>query len=207
MGWDTVDSIDVTLDGQTHVLTIERTASYASEGADGEATAGSSAIDGDASAEEAQADTEAKDAGSDEEEVTTTYRLDGEDALPVLTENFLDTLNALDAEGQTTEEPVESEPELTFTFHRSTPTFSEVTLAFTRYDNSFYLVTLNGEGKLLVNKNDVAELKELFAGLTGVDDEDESVGEGESAKTDEGAASSNSEATTSSQDTDTAGNG
>ena len=40
-----------------------------------------------------------------------------------------------------------------------------MTLSFIRYDNSFYLVSFNGEERLLVNRNDVAALKEAVQAL------------------------------------------
>lgn len=38
-----------------------------------------------------------------------------------------------------------------------------MTLEFVQYDNNFYLVSFNGEQRLLVNRNDVAGLSELIA--------------------------------------------
>ena len=53
---------------------------------------------------------------------------------------------------------------LSFVFHRSTDAFSEMTLSFTRYDNSFYLVSFNGEERLLVNRNAVTDLVDMVLG-------------------------------------------
>ena len=67
-----------------------------------------------------------------------------------------------EAEGSA-ESAIGTSPEISFTFHRNTEDFSEMTLEFVQYDNNFYLVSFNGEQRLLVNRNDVAGLSELIA--------------------------------------------
>lgn len=132
MDWDTVDSIDVTYDGQTHTVAIVRTV-------------------------------ETDDDGNETEE--TSYTVDGTEVLARTVENLLDALDALDAEGEAVEEPASTEAEITFTFYRSTETYSEMTLSLIPYDNSFYLVSFDGQERLLVNKNDVADLIDLYESL------------------------------------------
>ena len=46
---------------------------------------------------------------------------------------------------------------------RNTEDFSEMTLEFVQYDSNFYLASFNGEQRLLVNRNDVADLSELIS--------------------------------------------
>lgn len=71
----------------------------------------------------------------------------------------------MSSEGEADGSPQDEEFEISFTFHRNTSTFTEMTLEFTLYDNSFYLVSFDGEERFLVNRNDIANLEELFEAL------------------------------------------
>ncbi len=99
-----------------------------------------------------------------ETETTTSYAVGDSEIDASDAENLLDAIDALESEGEGTADAAEeSAPEISFTLHRNTEDFSEMTLGFTKYDNSFYLVSFNGEQRLLVNRNDVAELVELVS--------------------------------------------
>lgn len=148
MDWDTVDSVDVTYAGQTKTVAFVRDTSE----------------EGDAEGSEDTADEADADGSTASETVETSYAVDGQEADAGAVEDLLDAIDALQAEGEV--EAVDTSTldaaEITFTFHRSTETFSEMTLSLIPYDNSFYLVSFNGEERLLVNRNDVAELEELY---------------------------------------------
>ncbi len=135
MDWDTVDSIEITADGETYTLAIVR----------------SEADDED---------------DSDEDETETSYTLDGSEIDSEAAEALLDAIDALESEGEGEASLAqEDEATLSFVFNRNTDTYSQLTLSFTRYDNSFYLVSFFGGEYLLVNRNDVSELLDLVAAL------------------------------------------
>lgn len=123
----------------------------------------------------------ATDDGGEEE---TTYTVDGVEVLPREIENLTDALDALEAEGEATDSlPEGSAAEISFTFHRSTETYADMTLSLIPYDNSFYLVSFNGQERLLINKNDVADLISLYVGIEADQDDGQEV-----ADQDDGAA-------------------
>lgn len=108
----------------------------------------------------------------DEGEEETTYTVDGVEVLPREIENLTDALDALETEGEATDSlPEGSTAEISFTFHRSTETYADMTLSLIPYDNSFYLVSFNGQERLLVNKNDVADLISLYVGIEADQDD------------------------------------
>lgn len=137
MDWTTVDAIDITADGVTRTVELEHEKTQLDEDDDGEL------------------------------DIETTYTVDGKtvggDAVDDV-EALLDALDALASEGA--DDAAEAgEAEATFVFHRNTETFSEMTFALSRYDNSFYLLSFNGASRLLINRQDVEELKDLIAEL------------------------------------------
>lgn len=92
------------------------------------------------------------------------YSEDGAELSELDAENLLEALEDMQSEGEgSAENAIGASPEISFTFHRNTEDFSEMTLEFIQYDNNFYLVSFNGEQRLLVNRNDVADLSELIA--------------------------------------------
>ena len=120
----------------------------------------------------------------DEGEGETTYTVDGVEVLPREIENLTDALDALEAEGEATDSlPEGSAAEISFTFHRSTETYADMTLSLIPYDNSFYLVSFNGQERLLINKNDVADLISLYVGIEADQDDGQ-----EAAGQDDGTA-------------------
>lgn len=131
MDWDTVDSIDVTVDGTVKTIAFSRSADSTEEDAD----------------------------------VTTTYTVDGTEADASAVEKLLSAIKGLEAESEASGSPASDTPELSIAFHRSSASFSDMTLSFQRYDNSFYLVSFDGQSRLLVNRNDVADIESLARSL------------------------------------------
>ena len=108
--------------------------------------------------------TETDEDGGGELDVETTYTVDGAEADAGDVEALLGALDALASEGvDDTAEP--GEAEVTLVFRRNTDTFSEMTFALSRYDNSFYLLSFDGASRLLINRQDVEELRELIDAL------------------------------------------
>ena len=135
MDWDMVNSIDITLEGRTVSVSFTRT----SEGE------------------------------GDDLEVETTYYRDGEELDSQAVEALIDAIDALEAEGsvdaETGESVVDRGFDLSVVFHRTGASHTTMTLGFSAYDNSFYLVSFNDRETLLVNRNDVKELEELAGAL------------------------------------------
>lgn len=146
MDWDTVDSIEVSYGGATKTIEFVR------EGQDGEGS------------EEESSDGSGSDESSDESS-EATYLVDGEEADSSDVEAILDGLDEMVAEGEAEESNQDDEFEMSFTFKRNAQTYTEMTLGFIRYDNNFYLVSFDGEKRLLVNRNDVIDLEGLFEAL------------------------------------------
>lgn len=135
MDWDMVNSIDITLEGRTVSVSFTRT----SEGE------------------------------GDDLEVETTYYRDGEELDSQAVEALIDAIDALEAEGsvdaETGESVVDRGFDLSVVFHRTGASHTTMTLGFSAYDNSFYLVSFNDRETLLVNRNDVKDLEELAGAL------------------------------------------
>ncbi len=101
-----------------------------------------------------------------EETLSVSYEIDGEEASAESVEAFLDAIDALAAESEgSLSGAAGTDSALSITFYRNTSSFTEMTLSFIKYDNSFYLVSFNDSARLLVNRNDVSELIELFEAL------------------------------------------
>ena len=138
--WGTIESVEVTVGGETTSIELVRD----------DSTNGGESDDED-DEDEARAD---------------SYLVDGEEADADAVEELLDAIDALSSEGEADGETVgDEDPEVAIMFHRSTEAFETVILGFTRYDTSFYLASLNGDARLLVNKNDIANLKDLVGEL------------------------------------------
>ena len=121
---DTVDSIDVTVDGKTHKIVIARS----------------------------------KDKSGNDK---VDYTLDDKTITASDYDDFFSAVQSMLAES-TTDKAVEGEPTVKIIYHRNTETFKDMTLSFTPFDSSFYLVTLNGESRLLANKLDVEKAINAF---------------------------------------------
>lgn len=92
---------------------------------------------------------------------TYLYQLDGQ---TVDITDALDSIQDLEVVGSDAGAQGSKE-EITFTFHRDTDHYPTVTLTFYAYDSSSCLESLNGESRLLVDRDGVLELIETLRGL------------------------------------------
>lgn len=92
---------------------------------------------------------------------TYLYQLDGQ------TVDIADTLDSIqDLEVVGSDAGAQgSKEEISFTFHRDTDSYPTVTLTFYAYDSSSCLESLNGESRLLVDRDGVLDLIETLRGL------------------------------------------
>lgn len=145
MDWDSVVSLDITVDDASFTIEFSRETEEDEDG-----------------------DTEIVTTYyRDDQELDD---LDVEDALDLI--NGLDAEG--EAEGEAEDEAdfdqLAADAEVTLTFHRDTQTHADMTLTLTPYDNNFYRVSFNGKTSQLVSKNDVADLKEALEDLLAVSD-------------------------------------
>lgn len=149
LDFDTVTSMDVTVDGTTHTIAIT------------EAAAGTTDSDGtEATGEDASADT------ASDTETTRAYTLDGEALDADKGDALLDAISALAWNGDTASGSATALPEVSITFHRSTDTFSTMELTLSRYDSSTYRVSFEDAEGLLVDSDEVSTLTAAFSSLT-----------------------------------------
>lgn len=73
-------------------------------------------------------------------------------------QELLNQITALTASDKGTAKTTENEAQLSLIFHRDRETFPEVELMFYPYDSDHFLVSLNGEARLLVKQNDVTPI-------------------------------------------------
>ena len=92
---------------------------------------------------------------------TYLYQLDGQ---TVDIADALDSIQALEVVGSDAGAQGSKE-EISFTFHRDTDYYPTVTLTFYAYDSSSCLESLNGESRLLVDRDGVLDLIETLRGL------------------------------------------
>lgn len=135
--WDAVESVEFAYDGTSRTISIER-----EEVTDDE---------GNTSVEE-------------------TYYVDGEEFAGDSAEDALDAIDALTSEGEIDDgDESAGNSMLSITIRQASEAYPTVTLEFTEYDNSFYLVTFDDgahvDERLLVNKNDIEDLKEQVTDL------------------------------------------
>lgn len=115
---------------------------------------------------------ESEDEDSTETEEETVWYLDGVEIDP---ESTLDQLNDLASSETIESQTPELSAAISFVFHRNTENFQTVELTFYQYDSSSYLVSLNGEARLLVSRDDLDTVLDAFDTLlNGSDDEEES---------------------------------
>ncbi len=133
MDWDTVERMDISLEGKLYTLIIETE--------------------------------HIKDAeGKDQTARTFMYRdklLDAQKG-----QALLDAIYNLQNSGEAEGEAGRGE-QLSFTFHRNTETFKEMTLSFYAYDSGNSLVGFNGEKRLLVDSEAVTGLIDMVKALLG----------------------------------------
>ncbi len=92
---------------------------------------------------------------------SVAYRMDGKTITASDYDGFFSSIQSMRAES-VTDKSTGSEPYLTVVYNRNTEKFKTVTLKFIPFDSSFYLVELDGERRLLVNKYDVEEAVKAF---------------------------------------------
>lgn len=92
---------------------------------------------------------------------TYLYQLDGQ---TVDIADALDSIQDLEVVGSDAGAQGSKE-EISFTFHRDTDYYPTVTLTFYAYDSSSCLESLNGESRLLVDRDGVLDLIETLRGL------------------------------------------
>ena len=136
MDWDTVDRLDITLDGVTYTISFDVT--------------------------ETESDSGDEDA---EPETTTLYTWDGQELDSTDVENLLSAVNGLTATGDASSGEG-GDSLVTFTFHRNTgDDFAELTLTLYPWDTSSCLAAFSGEGSRLVDRSAVTDLTEQIQAL------------------------------------------
>ena len=138
MDWDTVDRLDISLDGQAYTISFDET-EVETQDDDGETTT----------------------------ETQTLYTWNSQELDSDAVEDILSAINGLTATGDAAGSTGET-PRVSFTFHRNTDDdFSQLTLTLYAWDTSSCLASLTGEGSRLVDRsavNDLVEqLQTLFA--------------------------------------------
>lgn len=142
---DKVNSIDVDLDGAVYTFSMTRTEQAV------ESTDSTQEADDDASATE----------------TVTTYYINGKEWEEAEFKNLYTSLIMVMADRAMTREetPVEVDPYLTITFHTTLEYFPEITFQYTYFDNNFYQATVNGETKMLINRNDINTLADTLRSI------------------------------------------
>jgi len=144
LDFDTVDSMDVTIDGETHTIVL-----------------------GLETVEVTDTDSEEDD---DTATTTTTqdrtFTLDGLTADNDLGDDFLDAISSITWDGDTAESESGSLPEVTIVFHRSTDTFTDMELTLSRYGSTAYRVMFEGADGLLISSDYVTALTDAFEALS-----------------------------------------
>lgn len=136
MDWDTVDRLDIALDGTTYTISFDET--------------------------EVESDSDDEDA---EVETTTRYTWDGQELDSTAVESLLSSINGLtaaaDASGSAGDTPL-----VTFTFHRNTDDdFAQLTLTLYPWDTGSCLAAFSGESSRLVDRSTVTDLTEQIQSL------------------------------------------
>jgi hypothetical protein len=141
LDFDTVDSMNVTIDGETRTIVL-----------------GTETV-------------EVTDSDSEDEETTTvttqdrTFTLDGQKADNGLGDAFLDAIASITWNGDTAGSDAGSLPTVTIVFHRTTDTFTDMELTLSRYGSGAYRVMFEGADGLLVSADYVSALTDAFESL------------------------------------------
>ena len=154
---DTVNSLDITIDGVTTTMSITR------EEVEVEAeTEEETETDTDTEAEsEAESETEEAEPQT---ETVCTYYINGaeveEDTFKTVYRNIVGTYGERTfADG---EEPVAVDPHMSIVFHTTLENFPEVTIQYTYFNSDYYEATVNGETRFLVNRNAISNIEEAL---------------------------------------------
>lgn len=135
LDWDTVEALDVTLEGESYTITFSETEEVTQD-SDGESSASTVAL----------------------------YTCGGTELDRAETEAVLTQLDALTASGDAAGEG-SGEALVSFTIRRSTGDFSQLTLTLSAWDTGSCLAALTGESPRLVDRSAVTELTEALAAL------------------------------------------
>lgn len=130
MDWNTVDRLDITLDGTTYTISFDETETE---------------VDGEA-------------------ETATLYTWDGQELDSTDVESMLSAVNGLTAAGDASGTADDS-PQVTFTFHRNTDDFGQLTLTLYPWDTGSCLAVFTGESGRLVDRSAVTDLTEQIQAL------------------------------------------
>lgn len=126
---DTVESVDITLDGETYH--VERTVEETTD----------------------------EDGNTTQE---TIWTLDGTE---IDFQGVFSDLTSLTSSSSGSELTPERTAEISFIFHRNTSDYQTVELTFYQYDSTSCLVSLNGETRLFVDREDIVSIVEEVNGL------------------------------------------
>lgn len=97
-------------------------------------------------------------------------------------DDAFESLQVLESQGTPSADAGQREPVLSITFHRNTDTYSDLTLTFSTYDSTNYLVTFGGESRMLASKSDVRNLMDLLDVALSSTAEESSTQEDESSE-------------------------
>lgn len=168
MDWDTVDELELTVDGATTTVDFVRDSDEAPSDAateDGDASAA-----GSESSSAATSATSSASSSSSSDAVADGYTINGSELSASKAEAVMDAIDALSAESTVdTSSAVAaeaSEPTVTITFRRSSERWSEMTLTLTRYDSNYYLASFNGRNDQLIGRAKVRTLLDAISALT-----------------------------------------
>ncbi len=100
--------------------------------------------------------------GSDDSTTTTTYTVDGNEVQSDAVTAFLSAIRSLTSDSTTNKGTYSEKGDVVIVFHRNTESFKTMTMTFSSYDDSYYLLSFNGEARLLINKSNVESLKSSF---------------------------------------------
>lgn len=138
LNWDIVTGADITVDGQTYSLEKTETPSDSSETSD--ETSDSSDSSGE-----------------------TVWKMDEQE---ISMDDIVDALDDMMSSGSDENAEAEGSAEISFVFYQDSENFAEVSLQFYKYDSDDYIVSLDGQTRLLVSKDTVDSLvdavNELF---------------------------------------------
>lgn len=179
LNWDTVTAFDLRLDDAVNVVSIDAGADgnrYISNGAELDAEAVQGLLDSLSSMTAAgtlgsQGTADGTDASASEvpegDAPASADTSAGNDDLDASTLEDAYAADSSASDGNDSGALPQSVANIEFTFHRSTESYTEITLAFIPYNSDYYLVSFAGEATLLVSASDVdsltASAEALFA--------------------------------------------
>lgn len=94
----------------------------------------------------------------------TTYMLDDAKITQALFDDFFSSIHDMKSEG-TTDKTTDGKSTLTVVYHTTRKGFETIRLAFTPFDQNFYVTQLGDRSGVLVNRRDVEAVKSAFASL------------------------------------------